>query len=62
MPIGSFVAKWVLPTITIRKQHETLGMDGLDLVIERRGFISRSLAATADTIRDSIVFYFTDHA
>lgn len=62
MPTGSFVAKWVQPTITIRKQHETLGMDGLDLVIERRGLSSRSVVATADTIRDSLVFYFTDHA
>jgi hypothetical protein len=62
MPIGSFAAKWVLPTIIIRKQHETLGMDDFDLVIECRGLVSRSMAATAATIRDSLVFYFTDHA
>jgi hypothetical protein len=62
MPIGFFVAKWVLPTITTRKQHETLGMDGLDLVIERRSLVSRGVAAAADTIRDSLVLYFTDHA
>lgn len=62
MRIGSFAAKWVLPTITTRKQHETLGMDGLDLVIECRGLVSRGLVAAADTIRDSLVIYFTDHA
>jgi|GEM_PF-1012673 len=62
MRIGSSVAKWGPPTITTRRSHETLGMDGLDLVIERRGLVGRSVAATADTIRDSLVFYYTDHA
>ena len=56
------MAKWVQPTITTRKQHETLGLDGLDLVIERRGLVRRGVVAAADTIRDSLAIYFTDHA
>lgn len=62
MRIGSSVAKWAQPMITTRKQHETLGLDGLDLVIERRGLVSRGVVAAADTIRDSLAFYFIDHA
>lgn len=62
MRIGSFVAKWAPPTIITRRRHETLGMDGLDLVVERRGLVSGSVVAAADTIRDSLVFYCTDHA
>ena len=62
MPIGYFVAKLAPLTITTRCLYETLGLDGTDMVAERWGFGCRGLVASADTIRNSLAFLFSDHA
>jgi hypothetical protein len=62
MPIMFSVAKSVPPTITTRIIHETLGLDDIDLVIERGGALCRSVVAEADTIRNSLVHFPKDHA
>lgn len=54
MPTGCFVAKWALRTTIIRSEYETLGLDVADMVVERGGIVGRGLAATADTICDSL--------
>lgn len=62
MPIGSFVAKSGPPTTITRIDHETLGLDDIDLVVERGGALDRGVVAAADTIRNSLVFLSQDHA
>lgn len=57
-----FGARSVPPTTTTRIIHETLGLDGTDLVVKRGGALDRGLVATADTIRDSLAFLSQDHA
>jgi hypothetical protein len=56
MPTMFFVAKSVRRTTTTRIDDETLGLDDIDLVIERRGALDRGVVAAADTIRNSLVF------
>jgi hypothetical protein len=55
MPTMFSVAKSVPPTTTTRIIDETLGLDAIDLVIERGGALWRSVAAAADTICNSLV-------